>query len=224
MLLADHIIFIDSEALVVDKPAGLPVDPPRDGSLSVGNHLQSLMLGYREWPRPVHRLDRDTSGCLILARSTKAHRRLSAAFAEGRTDKRYLAILAGVPDAEEGVVDMPLAKTSSAAGGWRIVPATGEGNARTAITRWQVMSVAGGRALVALMPEQGRTHQLRVHAASGIGIAICGDPLYGAAMPEGMMLHASSIRLDRATKPPVAAHAPFPRRFAALGFADPDAD
>lgn len=228
-MLVDHVLFIDSEALVVDKPAGLPVDPPRDGGLSVHNHLQALMLGYRSWPQPVHRLDRDTSGCLVLGRSPKAHKRLSAAFAEGRVTKRYLAILAGVPEGEEGTVTMALSKTSSAEEGWRIIPAEDDApGAKPAVTHWQVMATADGRALVAFTPEQGRTHQLRVHAASGIGIPILGDPVYGnphpAAQTAAMMLHAADIRIDRGSKLPVVAHAPFPDRFAALGFADPDAD
>ena len=221
MLLIDHVLHIDSEALVVDKPAGLPVDAPRDGAISVENHLQSLMLGYREWPRPVHRLDRDTSGCLMLGRSTKAHKRLSDAFAAGLVEKRYLAILDGVPEGEEGVVDMPLGKTSTKADGWRMVP---DENGKAARTRWQVMAEKDGRALVAFRPETGRTHQLRAHALHGLGAAISGDPFYGTAQDGGMMLHAADLRLERPGKTLIAAHAPFPARFIALGFTDPDAD
>ena len=65
-LLTDHVLFIDGEALILDKPAGLPVDAPRDGSIALENHLQSLTFGFQRWPLPVHRLDRDTSGCLLL--------------------------------------------------------------------------------------------------------------------------------------------------------------
>ncbi len=224
-MLADHVLHIDSEALVVDKPAGLPVDPPRDGSLSVENHLQALMLGYREWPRPVHRLDRDTSGCLMLARSAKAHKRLGQAFEAGLVEKRYLAILDGIPDSEGGTIDMPIAKVSTREQGWRMVPASeGTKDARSARTDWEVLATAGGRALVAFRPATGRTHQLRVHAASGIGHAIVGDPVYGSALPAGLMLHAVGLRLERPGKTLIAAHAPFPQRFVALGFRDPDAD
>lgn len=109
-MLADHVLYLDSEALIVDKPQGLPVDPPRDGGLSVDNHLQALMLGYREWPRPVHRLDRDTSGCLMLGRSEKAHKRLGQAFEAGLVEKRYLAILDGIPADESGLVEMHLSR------------------------------------------------------------------------------------------------------------------
>ena len=224
-MLADHILYFDSEALIVDKPAGLPVDAPRDGGLSVDNHLQALMLGYREWPRAVHRLDRDTSGCLMLGRSIKAHKRLSDAFAAGLVTKRYLAIIDGVPDGESGSIDMALSKVSSAAEGWKMVAAApGAAGAKAASTLWEVMAVADGRALVAFRPATGRTHQLRVHAASGLGHAIVGDPIYGAAHPAGMMLHAANLALVRDGKSPIAAHAPFPARFAALGFRDPDAD
>ena len=69
MLLSDRILFLDGESIVVDKPQGLPVDPPRDGSLSVESHLNTLKLGFHRWPTTVHRLDRDTSGCLLLARN-----------------------------------------------------------------------------------------------------------------------------------------------------------
>lgn len=224
-MLVDNVLYLDSEALIVDKPAGLPVDAPRDGSLSVENHLQSLMLGYREWPRAVHRLDRDTSGCLMLGRSDKAHKRLSLAFEQGLVEKRYLAILDGVPEGESGLIDMALTKVSTKEEGWRIIPAeTGTKGAKAARTAWELMSVADGRALISFRPETGRTHQLRVHAASGLGHAIVGDPMYGSTHDGGLMLHAVDLRLAREGKSLIEAHAPFPTRFAALGFNDPDAD
>jgi tRNA pseudouridine32 synthase/23S rRNA pseudouridine746 synthase len=86
------------------------------------------------------------------------------------------------------------------------------------------MSIADGRALIAFHPETGRTHQLRVHAASGLGHAIVGDPVYGTAHDGGLMLHAVDLRLAREGKTLISGHAPFPARFAALGFTDPDAD
>ncbi|MEQ1509569.1 MAG: RNA pseudouridine synthase [Sphingopyxis sp.] len=218
-MLADHILFIDNEALIVDKPAGLPVDSPRDGGLSVENHLQALMLGYKSWPKPAHRLDRDTSGCLLIGRSDKAHKRLSRAFEDGQVTKRYLAIIDGVPDEPGGAIDMALGKRSTIEDGWRMVP---DPAGKPARTLWTVLAVMDGRALIELRPETGRTHQLRVHAVSGIGHAIIGDPHYGKAHAEGMMLHASDLSIARGAKTPIAAHAPFPARFASLGFADPD--
>ena len=227
-MLADHVLYLDSEAVIVDKPSGLPVDPPRDGGLSVENHLQALMLGYREWPRAVHRLDRDTSGCLILGRSAKAHKRLSLAFEAGIVEKRYLAIVEGETEQDSGTITLPLVKVSTKEAGWRIVPAEeGAKGAKAAVTNWEVMAVANGRTLIALKPETGRTHQLRVHLASGLGLPIVGDPTYGTAdtaNAAGLMLHASDIKIERAGKALINAHAPFPARFVALGFTDPDAD
>lgn len=224
-MLADHVLYLDSEALIVDKPQGLPVDPPRNGGLSVENHLQALMLGYKSWPKPVHRLDRDTSGCLLFGRSDKAHKRLGQAFEAGLVEKRYLAILDGIPEGESGLIEMWLGKTSTKEEGWRIVPVEEDTkDAKAARTHWEVMATVDARALVAFRPETGRTHQLRVHAASGLGHAITGDTQYGSSHPGTMMLHASHLRLDRPGKALIAAHAPLPDRFKALGFTDPDAD
>ena len=197
MLLADRVLFIDAEAMVIDKPAGLPVDPPRDGSLSVVNHLDSLRFSYERLPQPVHRLDRDTSGCLLLARNPRAHKRFGTAFEQGTVGKVYLAVLDGIPAQASGRIDLPLTKISSREGGWRM---TVEKLGKAAVTNWEVVGLVSGRALVRFSPETGRTHQLRVHAASGIGIPIVGDPVYGSG-GEPMLLHAHSLTVPRETHP-----------------------
>jgi tRNA pseudouridine32 synthase/23S rRNA pseudouridine746 synthase len=217
-MLNHRVLFLDGEALVIDKPAGLPVDPPRDGGLSLDNHLDSLTFGFRRWPQPVHRLDRDTSGCLLLSRNPKAHARFQQAFEGAMVEKSYLAILDGVPAGEEGVIDLPLAKVSSAAAGWRM---RGDPRGKPARTAWRVVATQGARALVAFRPATGRTHQIRVHAAEALGAPVAGDPVYGNALRDGMMLHAAALRLPRAGKEDVAAAAPWPERFGALGFAAP---
>ena len=216
-MLNHRVLFLDGEALVIDKPAGLPVDPPRDGGLSLENHLDSLTFGFRRWPQAVHRLDRDTSGCLLLSRNPKAHARFQQAFEGGAVEKRYLAILDGVPAGEEGVIHLPLAKVSSPAAGWRM---RGDAKGKAARTAWRVLRTDGARALVEFRPATGRTHQIRVHAAEALGAPVAGDPVYGTALREGMMLHAAALRLPRAGKEDVAADAPWPERFAALGFAE----
>jgi len=191
MLLSDRVLFLDGEALVLDKPAGLPVDEPRDKSLSVENHLGSLTFGFQRWPLPVHRLDRDTSGCLLLARNPKAHKRFAAAFEAGVVEKTYLAVLKGIPSESQGVIDMALGKTSSAQEGWRIVP---DPKGKRAVTHWQILAEAGGRCLVEFKPETGRTHQLRVHAAHHLGLncPIKGDDLYGQKA-DRLHLHAAKL-------------------------------
>ena len=116
----DRVLFIDGEALVIDKPAGLPVDRPRDRAESLEDLLGELTFGFQRLPLPVHRLDRDTSGCLLLARNPKAHKRFGQAFETGQVEKRYLAILDGVPAGENGEIDLPLVKRSTAETGWRM--------------------------------------------------------------------------------------------------------
>lgn len=215
----ERVLFLDGEALVIDKPAGLPVDRPRDGSISLENHLDSLRFGFRRWPQAVHRLDRDTSGCLLLSRNPKAHGRLQRAFEAGQVGKRYLAVVDGVPAGEEGVIDLALAKVSSAEAGWRMVADPAGKAARTA---WRLIEAKGDRALVEFRPATGRTHQIRVHAATGLGTPVVGDPIYGRGgrdAREGMLLHAASLSVPREGKPPVEAEAPLPERFAAAGFA-----
>lgn len=216
-MLADRVLFIDAEAIILDKPAGLPVTEGRDGALAVENHLDSLRFGFQRQPTIVHRLDRDTSGCLLLARNPKAHRRFSAAFEAGAVSKLYLAVLAGVPDAAEGLIDLPLRKISTREAGWRIVP---DPRGKRAVTRWTRLAERGGRALVAFRPETGRTHQLRVHAASGLGLPILGDPVYGGGGGR-MLLHARTLSMPRGGKPAAEATAPLPAAFAP--FEDGDA-
>ncbi|URW76115.1 RNA pseudouridine synthase [Sphingomonas donggukensis] len=215
-MIADHIIFLDGEAIVLDKPAGLPVDAPRDRSPSVESMLDELTFGFHRLPQPVHRIDRDTSGCLLLARNPGAMKRFGQTFEGGLVTKRYLAILDGVPDEGEGLVDLALAKVSTREEGWRMV---GDPEGKAARTHWRVVETKDGRALVEFRPETGRTHQLRVHAATGLGIPIVGDPVYGRGGP-AMMLHAANLTMPRANKPPVEAAAKLPPRFAHLGFTD----
>lgn len=224
VMLSDHILFIDGEAIVLDKPAGLPVDAPRDGATSLENHLQSLTFGFKRWPVAVHRLDRDTSGCLLLARNPKAAGRFTRAFEDRSVAKSYLAIIAGVPAETSGTIDLALRKISSAERGWRMIgAAAGTRDAKPAVSHWQLLASHKGRALIRFRPETGRTHQLRVHAREGLGHAIVGDPVYGdgTGAPR-TLLHAERIEMPREGKPPVLACAPFPSDFAALGFAAPE--
>ena len=212
-MLADRIVFMDGEALVLDKPAGLPVPTPRGGVTSVEALAPAVLrFGFSRVPTPVHRLDRDTSGCLLLARNPKAHRRFAAAFEAGEVAKTYLALLDGIPEGEDGVIDLALAKRSSREAGWRIAA---DPLGQPARTRWALIERVGAGALVAFMPETGRTHQLRVHAASGLGVPIMGDPIYGRGGGP-MRLHAWKLVVPRGGKPAIAACAPPPPGFPPL--------
>ena len=206
------------EGLVHSLPAGLPLDPPRAGGESLANHLDALKLGFQRPPVPVHRLDRDTSGCLLLARNPKALRRFAAAFEARQVAKRYLGVLAAVPAEAQGTVALALSKVSSEREGWRMIPAR---KGKPAVTHWRVVACVAGRSLVEFRPETGRTHQIRVHAAAGLGLPLLGDPVYGSGKGAARtMLHAAGLIVPRAGKPPIMAAAPLPVDFAALGFHD----
>lgn len=213
-----EILYEDGEALVINKPGGLPIDQPRRGGPSLDNHIEQLKLGFQRAPVPVHRLDTDTSGCLLLARNPKALVRFNRAFEERAVGKTYIGILDGVPAQESGRVELSLSKISSAEKGWRMIPAK---KGKPSITDWQLLRVHNGRALVEFRPETGRTHQIRVHAASGIGVPLLGDPVYGrkGSAPR-TMLHASELCLLRPGKTDITANAPMPPDFVALGFGD----
>ena len=208
-MLEDRILFIDAEAMVIDKPAGLPVDTPRRGGDSVVERLGELKQGFQRPPTPMHRLDQDTSGCLLLARSPKARSSLQMAFETRQVEKYYLAVVDGEVEEAEGAIDIPLGKTSSEKAGWRMV-ADPKGD--KAITHWRQLAVRDGRTLIEFRPVTGRTHQIRVHAREAFGRGIVGDRVYG--VPGGpMLLHASRLVVPRLKKAAIDVTAPLPEHF-----------
>jgi tRNA pseudouridine32 synthase/23S rRNA pseudouridine746 synthase len=193
----------DTHLLIIDKPAGLAVHPGPKTPDSLEDFLEILAFGNNRLPVISHRLDRDTSGCLILARHPKAVRRVAALFEAGAIKKTYWAVLDTLPDADTGTVNAPLHKISSAEAGWRMVI---DARGKNAVTHWQVIDRAAR--LVEFSPETGRTHQLRVHAAL-LGHPIIGDPVYGAGKGP-MRLHARTLTIPYGSCVPLRVTAPLP--------------
>jgi tRNA pseudouridine32 synthase/23S rRNA pseudouridine746 synthase len=208
-VLSDRILFIDAEAFVLDKPAGLPVDTPRRGGDSIASRLDELRCGFQRPPTPMHRLDTDTSGCLLFARTAKARARYQQVLEARRAEKYYVAVIGAEIAEEEGTIDVPLGKTSSAEAGWKMVR---DPDGHEAITHWRRIAVRDGSTLVEFRPVTGRTHQIRVHAREAFGRGIVGDRMYG--IPGGpMLLHASRLVVPREGKPAIDVTAPLPEAF-----------
>jgi len=180
--IALEIVFEDDHLLVVDKPAGMVVHPAAgnfDGTLvnALLHHCAGRLSGIGGVARPgiVHRIDKDTSGLLVVAKTDVAHEGLAAQFARHSIDRRYLAIVAGLPNPLSGSVDAPLARSSA---NRKKMAVTSEGRGKRAVTHYRIVTPLRGAALVECRLETGRTHQVRVHMAS-IGHPLLGDPVYG---------------------------------------------
>ena len=196
---SDHgccVLYADPWLLALLKPSGLLSQP------GLGPELADSLIGRAQerWPeaRLVHRLDRDTSGLILLARDATTHRALSAAFAERRVRKTYLAVVQGLPADRGGVINQPLARIATRPPRYGVVP-LGQGG-KPALTRWRVLRRFEGSSLLLLQPRTGRSHQLRVHLADlghpVLGDPIYGDPLYGDLVPAPrLQLHAAGLQL-----------------------------
>jgi tRNA pseudouridine32 synthase/23S rRNA pseudouridine746 synthase len=223
------ILYEDGEALVIDKPAGLPVDRPKRGGPALWDYIEELKLGFQRPPVAVHRLDTDTSGCLLLARNPKALKRFNKAFEDRLVGKTYLAVLDFEPTEASGTIELALTKISSAEKGWRMIAAK---KGKPAVSHWELLETIGEgdrkRSLIRFRPETGRTHQLRVHALQGLGVPLLGDPVYGPVRGQNKgaprtMLHAETLTVTREGKTPIAAYAPFPEDFVRAGLSAPEA-
>lgn len=220
------VLFLDGEALIVDKPPGMPVTPTKSGEDGVEYLAHDMRFGFKRPPEAVHRLDRDTSGCLLMARNNGALKRFGAHFAEREVRKLYLGIIAGEPETESGQITLALDKASTETLGWWIQP---DENGKPAETHWQCIAKHDGYSLLAFIPVTGRTHQIRAHVYFGLGLPLLHDPVYRSgrtakpsetARGQRTMLHSYHLSFTRAGKDDVSAIAPMPRDFLALGFAD----
>ena len=195
------ILYEDEELVVPSKPANMPTHPSHDHyDDTVANALchRYERMGIPFCFRPINRLDRDTSGLLLIARGQIAADRLNRAMREGRIRKTYLAILEGTPDPAEGEIETHLCRTAESIIVRRVC--TAEEGGDYALTRYRTLTVSGGYALVEASPITGRTHQLRVHFAH-IGHPIVGDDMYGHTHPDmpRQALHAHTLTFPHPT-------------------------
>ncbi|HLH97711.1 MAG TPA: RNA pseudouridine synthase [Xanthobacteraceae bacterium] len=210
-----RLLYRDALMLVIDKPAGLAVHRGPKGGASLEDFFDVLRFGLPRQPALAHRLDRDTSGCLVLGRHRQALAELGALFKNGRVGKTYWALVEGGPAEAEGRIDLALGRKDATRGWWMKV----DPNGQPAATDWKVMGRAQGFTWLALEPLTGRTHQLRVHCAA-MGWPIVGDAIYGTAPRPGapgaeqapiLQLHAREIVIPLYRKrEPIRLIAPVP--------------
>ncbi|MDJ0448995.1 RNA pseudouridine synthase [Methylocystis sp. JR02] len=211
MDLLSRLLHRDGLMLVIDKPAGVPVHRGPKGGPSLEDAFDQLRFGLPRAPALAHRLDKDTSGCLVLGRHRKALDRLGKLFKTGRISKTYWAVVEGAPEGDAGEIDLALGRLDATRGWWMQPDPMG----LPSRTDWRVLGRApeAGLSFIEFTPHTGRTHQIRVHAQA-MGWPILGDPIYGSGRREGappLHLHARAITIPmQDSKEPVRAEAPAP--------------
>lgn len=227
----DIVLYKDADVIVINKPAGIAVQGGTKTERHIDGLLDALRFGLPEKPRLVHRLDKETSGVLVLARHAKAAEKLTKAFATRAARKAYWAVVVGKPKLPQGKIDAPLIKKPAGDGGESMAIDFDHG--QRAITLYRVVDALASRASwLELFPLTGRTHQLRVHTAQGLNTPIAGDTKYGAERAEvlglspRMHLHARAIQIPHPARGVLSVTAPIPPymkdSFKFLGFEESD--
>lgn len=217
--LEERLLYRDGLMLIINKPAGIPVHAGPKGGPNLEHYLHQLQFGLKTMPGLAHRLDRDTSGCLVLGRHPKALRKLGNLFQSGNIGKVYWAITNGLPPEHKGTINLPLAKQSKDTRSWWMKVDEAEG--KESITDYEVLGKSGNHAWLACYPRTGRTHQIRVHLAA-INCAIVGETIYAGrdlkdTTQPVLHLHSRSISVPISNnKEPVEAVAPPPEHMLSL--------
>jgi len=219
--LHQRVLYRDDQMLAIDKPPGLAVQGGTNTTIHLDGMLDELRFGAKERPRLVHRLDKDTSGVLVLARTAKAARSITQQFRQRETRKLYWALVAGVPALDRGEINLALTKRSGGQGERMVASEAGQ----SAQTIYDTVDRAGRKvAWLVMEPLTGRTHQLRAHAAIALETPIIGDGKYGGraayldGLPDdaGMQLHARAISLAGPSGRPILIEAPLPPNIASV--------
>ena len=211
-----RVLYRDASVLIIDKPAGLAVHAGPKGGDHLQLYLDALRFGLPRPPELAHRLDRETSGCLVLGRHRKSLAALGALFAAGEVGKTYWAVVVGKPRQDEGLIDLPL-KKREAKFGWRM---EADRSGLVSVTQWRLWGSDGRLSWLECRPLTGRTHQIRAHCAA-IGHPLVGDAIYGRGTGtmagDRLHLHSRAVELPYdPAKPVIAATAPIPEHMQAL--------
>jgi tRNA pseudouridine32 synthase/23S rRNA pseudouridine746 synthase len=210
-----RILYRDALMLILDKPAGLPVHAGPRGGENLQMVLDALRFGLPRAPELAHRLDRDTSGCLVLGRHRKALATLGQLFADGKVEKTYWAVVVGRPRQDSGTIDLPLKKLERKFG-WKVeVDRAGQ----PSVTEWRLLGGSEQISWLECRPLTGRTHQIRAHCAA-IGHPLAGDVIYGqgtgTVVSDRLHLHARAVSVPLyPRKPAITASAPVPEHMKA---------
>lgn len=209
--ITDRLLYRDAMMLVLNKPAGIAVHVTGHDKIALDQSFPYLQFGLPKPPALAHRLDRDTSGCLVLGRHRQALLKLGKLFEQQKVEKTYLAVVIGSPAEAEGVIDRAILKSGQGSK-WKM---SLDDAGQPAVTHYRVLKSDGVVSVVQFSPKTGRTHQIRLHAAFGLGCPVVGDPFYApqegefSAKEKPMMLHAQSIIVPLyANKEPIRVEAP----------------
>ena len=207
----ESVLYRDADIIVVNKPAGLPVHRTPKGDENLEQYFDALRFDAAQPPLLAHRLDKETSGCLVLGRHKQVLARLGKQFADGKIRKRYLALVKGAPHEANGQISRPMRRFDLGRGKWEFRLAE---DGQEAITDYETLKAGEGYTLLAMHPRTGRTHQLRIHAQA-LGCPILGDAFYGGAEPgvDRLFLHAESIRIPNGKETYLEVKAPLPEYF-----------
>lgn len=210
--LSKRVLYKDEGVIVIDKPSGIPVHIGAHAGVALEQYFDQLKFELNHQPWLAHRLDRETSGCLVLGRTKEALARLGKQFAEGKIGKKYWAVVKGAPEQDSGIINRPILKTGKGSR-WRIVL---DDSGQEAITEYRLLGKGEGISWIEFTPKTGRTHQIRVHSAYALNCPLIGDPFYNEEKSEySTMLHARWVSLPAKHKP-IEVEAPVPEHMRAL--------
>lgn len=215
------LLYRDAMILVLNKPAGIAVHVTGHDTIALDQSFHHLQFGLPKPPALAHRLDRGTSGCLVLGRHRQALIKLGKLFEKQRVNKTYRALCVGVPAEPEGTIERAILK-SGVGSKWKM---SLDDAGQAAVTEYRVLKTNGVLSEIEFSPKTGRTHQIRLHAAFALGCPVVGDPFYGpmegdfSASTKPMMLHAETVEIPLQTsKPPIIVTAPLPDAMVAMRF------